>query len=187
MESNSPDKVNFHQKANKLHYESKDFVQQRMSSRILFKLIQVSVLWSICCLTNGSQELVSKTSSNKGDIDFIMMASQPASERTNLMKNQDILTNQKQEKGEEKPKNNTHPGFFLRILQFKTTWNSGNGKNNTRRLLELSLKPLFFVCCLCAVVLIYLLYRAVRIRKSLKSDKHVIQSTDSSKVLLNEA
>ena len=182
--------MNFYQKANKLHYEIKDFVQQRMSSRILFKLIQVSVLWSICCLTNGSaQELVSKTSSNKGDIDFIMMAPQPVSERTNLMKNQDslTLTNQKQEKKEEKTKNNTRPGFFLRILQFKTTWNSGNGKNNTRRLLELSLKPLFFVCCLCAVVLIYLLYRAVRIRKSLKNDKHVIQSTDSSKLLLNEA
>lgn len=152
----------------------------------LFFLIQIYSSCNILYLVHGSQE-VTKANYNKGDIDFIMMAPQMASVGGNSTKSEDILSTSKQQKKEGNAKNNTRTSILVRILQFKTFWSSDSGKNRTRRILELSLKPIFFVCCLSAIVLIYLLYRAVRIRKNVKNDEHVIQSNDSSKLILNEA
>lgn len=142
-------------------------------------------------MAKQSQEV--KTNYNKGppNIDFIMMAPQVVREKPNsILKNNDISSTPKQQGKESNTKNttNSNAGILVRIMQFKTIWNSDHGKNRSRRLLEMSLKPMFFICCICALVLIYLLYRAVKIRKNLKNDKHdVTHPNDSHKVLLNEA
>ena len=155
----------------------------------------VPLLWSVYCMADitgksPKEPSISKKKHNSlsraPDIDFIMMAPPLASKNANVLKDKDISTKAHEEKVTH-AKNNTHPAIFLRFMQIKTFWNSNDRKNKSRRLLEMILKPMFFVCCLCVLVLIYLLYRAVRIRRSIKNDKHVIQPTDSKTIYQNEA
>ena len=155
-------------------------------------LYLMPLLWTICCMADIAGQSRKETSeklsslSKAPNIDFIMMAPPLASADTSELKNKNIST--KMPKGKvTHGTNNTHPAVFLRFMQVKTFWNSNNRNNKSRRLLEITLKPMFFVCCLCVLVLIYLLYRAVRIRRNLKNDKHVIQPNDSNKVYQNEA
>ena len=149
----------------------------------------LSLLWVVCCMaetTGRSQRETSITKKHNSlttppNIDFIMKAPTLASQNTTNVSTK-----------EHKPevnhgKNSTHHSILLRLIQIKTFWNSSDKKNRSRRLLEMTLKPMFFICCLCVLVLIYLLYRAVRIRRSLKNDKHVIQPTHSDKIYQNEA
>lgn len=158
-------------------------------------LYLVPLLWMSLCYAseiNGKEEPVVKAGkynslSRAPDIDFIMMApSLQGRESTDGLKIKDNST-KTHEVSLKHAKNNTKPGIFLRFMQIKSFWNTKDRNNNRRRLLEMTLKPMFFVCCLCVLVLIYLLYRAVRIKWNLKNDKHVIQPADTSKIYQNEA
>ena len=162
-------------------------------------LYVVPLSWTLCCVAHaggnsrtaevGSHKKAKHSSlSRSPDIDFIMLAPPVAHQRQSGLKNANH-SKMGEETQEKKlhANNSTRPGILLRIMQIKTFWKSNDGSSKSRRVLEMTLKPMFFVCCLCVLVLIYLLYRAVRIRKSLKNDKHVIQPTDSHKVFQNEA
>ena len=155
-------------------------------------LYLMPLLWTVCCMADiagkSRIEASKKQSplSRASNIDFIMTAPPLASENTIELKGRNISMKTSERKVTHGT-NKTHPGIFLRFMQIKTFWNSSNKYNKRRRLLEMSLKPMFFVCCLCVLVLIYLLFRAVRIRKSLKNDKHIVQPADSKNVYQNEA
>ncbi len=155
-------------------------------------LYVVSLLWTVFCMADVAGQSRREPSkkdnsiSRAPNIDFIMMAPPLAGNTTIDLKNKNVSTKAYEGKVTHGT-NNTHPGIFLRFMQIRTFWNSNDRRNKSQRLLEMTLKPMFFVCCLCVLVLIYLLYRAVRIRRSLKNDKHVIQQTDSNKVYQNEA
>ena len=155
------------------------------------RLMQLMMLlWTVCCIAKITGKLERERHVDKKhesisratNVDFIMMAPPLTNKNTNMLGNNGIST-KKHEGNVLYHKNYTHPGI---ILQFKTFWNSNDRTNRSRRLLEITLKPMFFICCLCVLVLIYFLYRAVRIRRNLKKDKNIIQ-TDSNKIYQNEA
>ena len=151
-------------------------------------LYVLPLLWAVCCMAEATGKSRRKTNIEKKhnllttpaqNIDYIMMAPPLASENTT-----NISTKAHEPKMND-ARNTTHHGIIVRFMY--TFWNSSERKSRSRRLLEMTLKPMFFICCLCVLVLIYLLYRAVRIRRNLKNDKHVIQPTHSDNIYQNDA
>lgn len=146
-------------------------------------LCSMSWVADVASISGGEPTAKKKTDSlsRATNVDFVMTAPLLTRGSNYGLKKKDFTP------VEKKAKNDTKSSVFLRFMQVKTFWNSNNGKNKRRRVFEMTLKPMFIVCCLCVLVLIYLLCRAVKIRRNLNTDNHTIQQTELDNMYQNEA